>query len=326
MESFSLIHISKTVCVLIAILSCINFVQSSSANNAGSQSKDLLPLFGTKPDKFVASAPIIVAAVCKDGIVIVATHISSLTEPLLMDESSDDKDDKQETGDEATGTDEDDSLLSDTATSLNKLPKDIPLSFKGPFRIQSIDGFGSTLVCAGWRTDGEQLGEKFRSLAMMESSQFGEPFHAHEYGHLLVQEAAAWMAKCAVFENTRALSCVGLLATSGRNIDDACCLWLVDATGSYRVRAHAVGLGAKIVNEQLRALDLASLTCSEACRQILEIMVNGSGDIDETKQDLTEKEVTPWSLPHDARVELAFVKPRQQKMSRIRIDSLLTSL
>jgi hypothetical protein len=206
MESFSLIHICKTVCVLIALLSCINFVQSSSANSAGSQSKDLLPLFGTKPDKFVASAPIIVAAVCKDGIVIVATHISSLTEPLLMDESSDDKDDKQGTNDEATGTDdEDDSLLSDTATSLNKLPKDIPLSFKGPFRIQSIDGFGSTLVCAGWRTDGEQLGEKFRSLAMMESSQFGEPFHAHEYGHHLVQEAAAWMAKCAVFENVRLL-------------------------------------------------------------------------------------------------------------------------
>jgi hypothetical protein len=55
-------------------------------------------------------------------------------------------------------------------------------------------------------------------------------------------------------------------------------------------------------------------------------MVKGSGDIDETKQDLPEKEITPWSLPHDARVELAFLKPRQQKMSRIRIDSLLTSL
>ena len=78
---------------------------------------------------------------------------------------------------------------------------------------------------------------------------------------------------------------------------------------SYRVRAHAVGLGAKIVNEQLRAMDLASLTCSEACRQILEIMVNGSGDTDETKQDSPEKEDTPWRLPHDARVELAFVKP-----------------
>lgn len=193
--------------MILLLLLSFNVVQSSSAsnNNAGggqSKSKNLLPLFGTKPDKFVASAPLIVAAVCKDGVALIATHTSSLTEPLLMDESWDGKVDEHGATESTAGMD-DESPLSDTLTSLNKLPKDIPLSFRGPFRIQSIDGVGSTLVCAGWRTDGEQLAEKFRSLAMTESSQFGEPIYAHEYGRHLAQEASAWMAKCAVFENVR---------------------------------------------------------------------------------------------------------------------------
>lgn len=119
---------------------------------------------------------------------------------------------------------------------------------------------------------------------------------------------------------------MGLLATSGRNKDDACYLWLVDVTGSYRVRAHAVGLGAKIVNEKLRTIDFSSLDCQEGCKRLLEIMVEGSDDTKggETKENTAT--AAAWKLPDNARVEMAVVKPIQRKRNRIRVDSLLAAL
>jgi hypothetical protein len=144
----------------------------------------------------VASAPLIVAAVCKDGVAIVATHTAPLSEPLLMDEANinHDEDENNEETNDKDSNDDDESSSSKTT----KLPRDIPLSFRGPFRIQSVDGFGTTLSCAGWRTDGEQLASAFRSLATLEADRFGAPIHALEYGHFLAQEASTWMAHCAV--------------------------------------------------------------------------------------------------------------------------------
>lgn len=119
----------------------------------------------------------------------------------------------------------------------------------------------------------------------------------------------------------RALSCAGLLVTSGRTIDEQCCLWLVDATGAYRVRAHAVGLGAKTVNERLRKIDFAALTCRQGALRLLDTIVEEP----EEKESSEEKETTAWKLPVDARVEVAVVAACQRKMNRIRVDDLLSA-
>jgi len=116
----------------------------------------------------------------------------------------------------------------------------------------------------------------------------------------------------------RALSCVGLLATSGRKEDDACSLWLVDMTGAYRVRAHSVGLGAKIINERLRKMDFTTLTVDEGALRLLETLVEEP----EENEDSKDKEAATWKLPENALVEVAVVSPGKQKMNRMRVDDL----
>lgn len=198
--SFLIPHRYTALCILVLVrLFIIAEASSSSSSNIRIAVPKLepLPLHGTKPDKFVASAPLIVAAVCKDGVAIVATHTAPLSEPLLMDEANSNQDENENENNEATN--DNDSTDDDSSSSrTTNLPRDIPLSFRGPFRIQSVDGLGTTCSCAGWRTDGEQLASAFRSLATLEADRFGAPIHAIEYGHFLAEEASTWMAHCAV--------------------------------------------------------------------------------------------------------------------------------
>ena len=73
----------------------------------------------------------------------------------------------------------------------------------------------------------------------------------------------------------RALSCVGLLALWGEAKQPGY-LWLVDATGAFWVRAHAVGGGPLVgtVNERLETMDVSSLNQEEASQQIVEVLSN----------------------------------------------------
>jgi hypothetical protein len=121
----------------------------------------------------------------------------------------------------------------------------------------------------------------------------------------------------------RALSCVGLLATGGRQEGDDCGLWLVDATGAYRVRAHAVGLGAKTINERLRRIDFSSLTRNQGALRLLETIVEEPKEEDASSKE--DKDSKPWKLPDNALAEVAVVAPCERKMKRIRIDDLLSS-
>ena len=176
-----------SIVIFVFLFSCPLVVKASSSSssartNAPNRSENDLPLHGVKPDKFVASAPLIVAAVCNDGVAIIATHTASIKEPLLMDER-------------------DDHDANTISESEHRLPLDVPSNFRGPFRIQSVDGVGTTLACAGWRTDGEMLAAAFRSLASREQDRFGEPSNAFQYGRFLAEEASTWMAKCAVSES-----------------------------------------------------------------------------------------------------------------------------
>jgi hypothetical protein len=106
---------------------------------------------------------------------------------------------------------------------------------------------------------------------------------------------------------------VGLLSTCGGGEREGC-LWLVDATGAYRVRAHAIGWGAKTVNERLRRIDSSLLSKEQCALRLLETIV----------EEPDKKEKTAWKLPSNAFAELAVVASPQRKMSRLLKASLVS--
>jgi hypothetical protein len=175
--------------------------QTTSSNSAAAGSDDGLSQHGRlTPDRFVSAAPLIIAAVCSDGVAILATHTEFSDEPLILDDD--------EAHDNSTTTtdnsEEVETISNETVsnTTITRMPRDLPRSYRGPFRINLIDGYGTSLVCAGWRADGEMLAQACRSLASSELAVFGEPsFRTCEYGHYIASEASLWMAQCAVSES-----------------------------------------------------------------------------------------------------------------------------
>lgn len=120
----------------------------------------------------------------------------------------------------------------------------------------------------------------------------------------------------------RALSTVGLLASGGKTKGDECGLWLVDTTGAYRVCAHAVGLGAKAVNERLGKIDFLTMTSKECALRLLETIME-EPPLEGTNKSSKDEEAKQWKLPENARVEVALVEPGKRKNKRIRVDELL---
>jgi 20S proteasome alpha/beta subunit len=247
-------------------------------------------LCGIKPDPFVEAAPLIVAASCRDGIVLLAIHTPDSND-IWVDEA-----------------DSCDSNSTDIMNTNNATIPDLAQSYRGPLRIHALDGFGSALVCAGWRTDGDALAAKCRLVAADELDRFGEPTN----GRVLAYEASFYMSQCATLDTSRALSCVGLLASCSSSSGSICrgdggSLWLVDATGAYRVRAHAVGNGAKTINQRLTKVDMSSMSCEECREQLLKLLTTEG-----------TKDEEGWKIPANARVELAFVDPVNRRMKRVR--------
>mmetsp|Transcript_15682 Transcript_15682/g.36104 ORF Transcript_15682/g.36104 Transcript_15682/m.36104 type:complete len:293 (-) Transcript_15682:2862-3740(-) len=221
------------------------------------------PLMGVAPDPFVQSSPLIVGVVCRDGVLLVALHSIFSTEneesPLLRESFSDE-----------TDTDHPHSQ-SNVHSSI--FPKDLPRRYRGPFRIHSVDSSGTlAMVCAGWRTDCQNLVNHVRSIDRREELEFGDKASmALEYGSFLASRASLLLAKICVSESRRSLSCLGLLASSSG-------LWVVDSTGAYRVRALAVGRGSEKVNDILRKTDWSKLESVKAKDEFLSLLYNDSDD------------------------------------------------
>jgi 20S proteasome alpha/beta subunit len=235
---FSLLYLS--------ILTKISFASSSATSVEAEASR----MRGVGPDRFVSAAPLIVGAACADGVVLVAVHTAFSEEPLLLDEEKSSSDDKFQ---------------------------DLPREYRGPFRIYSIDNFGTSLACVGWRADGQILAKYCRRLAKAEMALFGAPRQQQsQYGNYLASETSSWMARTALSQRFRPLSCVGLLAACGETTNSGF-LWLVDITGAYQIKAHAVGAGAASVNEKLIALDFSKLSQDNACQKIVEILSSTEG-------------------------------------------------
>lgn len=158
------------------------WVALKSSSNLVSANQQGPKLFGVSPDRFVASSPLVVGVSCSDGAVLVAVHAMFAEEPLLVD------------------ADEESRTLNDGTNTTNRRLLDLPRQYRGPFRIYSVDSFGSCLVSAGWRTDGQTLAKYCRHLARDEISLFGVPCQTADHGKYLASEASVWMARSALSE------------------------------------------------------------------------------------------------------------------------------
>lgn len=223
---------------------------ASSASSSSSPRKD-----NGGPDPFVASAPLIIAAECSDGVAMIALHTAFADEPLLLDDTDVPIDSDQNQSDESSSIATRDVDANTTSTNETVHIHDIPRSYRGPFRIYSIDSFGTSMVFAGWRPHGQMVADHCRDLAKEELKIYGNPRmtmkYCLEYGQYLARQTSLWMAYASVL-NMHSWSCAGILATCSGNsrginetsLSSTGALWLVDSTGAYRVRAHAVGGGA----------------------------------------------------------------------------------
>ena len=181
-----------------------------------------LGLHGIRPDPFVAASPLIAAAVCSDGIAMVAAHTVSTKEKLLRDFQHDYRHEVADTKDDtnintannnphsiqsADTEDNDDTNMSETnVLSENFFTdcwKELQRDHGGPFRIRKIDRFGTHLLTAGWRADCDVLTAKLRSISSKEIAVFGPPKWGLFYGRYLAQEISLWMAQCAVTDGVR---------------------------------------------------------------------------------------------------------------------------
>jgi 20S proteasome alpha/beta subunit len=327
-------HIFRLVGIVLVLISTRIAQSISTGGSNGLPSK--FPLSGIAPDPFVLVSPLIIGVVCKDGVLLIALHSVFSTENGSRNESTlllksynddDDDDDNQTT-----------KLKSKSKSAgLAVSQKDLPRSYRGPFRIYPLDSSGTTaMVCTGWRTDCQFLANSIRSIDKKEHHVFGNPAisssNGIEYGSYLACKASLLMAKFCISETRRPLSCLGLLA-SGTG------LWMVDSTGAYRIRAHAVGAGSDQMNIQLRKRDWKNLDCNEAAIDLLQILFDEENEDndptatatehDNDSSSSSETDDTKIKVPKESLVEIATVAIPEQnnverKMKRLFVSELFS--
>jgi hypothetical protein len=229
---------------------------------------------GEVPDPFVNAAPLVVAVHCRNGVALVALH-HPVADPLLFFDDNDDAGDVEEddSGSEEK-VDNEDSISRDetaptTESSRNGAPWkflcDLPRWYGGPFRIHNLDQSGRTAVAmmsTGWRADTERWIEYARLILGNELDLSTSPFSLPSTAatdatvstpgvssefltKYITQEITDYLAQTVALDSLRLPSCAGLLVTAlGSHGNCPIQLWLVDVTGAYRVRAHALGGGA----------------------------------------------------------------------------------
>jgi len=283
-----------------------------------------------RPNQFVAAGPLAVAVVCRDGVVLAAFHTSPALEPLLMGAAA--------AGDElptcATSEEQGEATCNEGGQGGDekKTLEDLPRAYRGPFRVAPIDGHGTALLTAGWRTDCLSLAAKCRSLAAEEASSYGLGSGSGsgnndgsngddgaagvlrpDYATGIASDASLWLARCAISGGIRALNCVGLLASCTRTSTHAKsqgidgkgdaptrsarsegCLYLIDAAGIHRVRALAIGLGSERINRRLVGVDFSSLGKDAAVRKLMDIIVQeGTAEKDGGEDEGEEDDDAP---------------------------------
>ena len=245
----------------------------------GGESTTIVAPPGISP--LVVSSPIVAAAVCQDGIVLLTLHNNVQMEQRQSDDES---------------------------LSQSSPLADLPVDFAGPFRIQSLDLEGTTLLTAGWRADAMFLTSKAQEIVKQERQMVGScpssrllatqlslvlatsalggdvsrknrrrSFDQLRYHACLVYSFGGASQPSSLLQ-TRELHCVALLAS----ISEGGSLWLVDQTGAYAVRALALGGGSievnALLNDKLRQVDWSDLTAKEGLLQILNFVSEQAKD------------------------------------------------
>ena len=205
------------------------------------------------------------------------------------------------TADVASRTDDGSGISSFSSSSSPNHFRDLPSSSRGPLRIESVhDNYHHrrgappmSLLTAGWRTDGMALADAARALAADEVRLFCPPSSMSSsssssvaMGRRIARGLSYYLAKCASSGaggggGVRSLSCVGLLACAGgggkKKGGGGGTLHLIDATGAYRVRAHAVGSGSDALHRRMAYVDFGSMDCEEGLRALLRLVAEADG-------------------------------------------------
>jgi len=169
------------------------------------------------------------------------------------------------------------------------------------------------MVCAGWRTDCENLARYIRSIDKKERITFGNQLrNEQEHGSFLASQASMILAKSRVSETRRRLSCLGLMASGEK-------LWMIDSTGAYRVRAHSVGAKEDQVNSILKRTDSwTTRDCDDVAAELLRILFNLKPGASNTVA----------KVPNGSLVEMVCVaadKTMERKLRRLFVSNLFDS-
>ncbi|KAL7488158.1 hypothetical protein ACHAW6_013750 [Cyclotella cf. meneghiniana] len=99
------------------------------------------------------------------------------------------------------------------------------------------------------------------------------------YGRRIADGLSYYLAKCEFSESVRSLSTIGLLACGNNNNNNhgEGSIFLIDATGAYRVRAHAIGAGAFQLNRRMGYVDFRKMSCREGLRVLLRLIAEEGG-------------------------------------------------
>lgn len=128
---------------------------------------------------------------CRDGIAIVAAHTSFESDDPLLFYNAEEEEEEEEKEASTAIKKKDDEHDDEKPPFL-----DLPFTYSGPLRIQSVGSAGTALVACGWRADGSgRLLYKAREFADAERQTFGE-----ESSSILPSQLALYMAECAVSE------------------------------------------------------------------------------------------------------------------------------
>lgn len=154
-----------------------NAIVVYGSSTATAVSKFEASLLGRNADPLVNAAPLMIGTTCQDGCVLVAVHTMFSQEPLLLDMANE----EENANDEGF--------------------QDLPKEYRGPFRVFSVDSFGTSVACVGWRADGQALVDYCKHLAKEELALYGKQSRSQvdaQYGNYLATEASMWLARSAV--------------------------------------------------------------------------------------------------------------------------------
>eukprot|EP00593_Proboscia_inermis_P002644 CAMPEP_0171297408 /NCGR_PEP_ID=MMETSP0816-20121228/6158_1 /TAXON_ID=420281 /ORGANISM="Proboscia inermis, Strain CCAP1064/1" /LENGTH=295 /DNA_ID=CAMNT_0011771663 /DNA_START=65 /DNA_END=952 /DNA_ORIENTATION=- len=229
----------------------------------------------TNLDKFVTASPLIIGACCSDGVILIAVHTSTASEPLLLSNSC------------------------NTPGSLDGSQfQTVHPSDRGPFRIERITEGADTrevtcLLSAGWKSHCRSFSDKVRDLVRNDAALFGGGRRNGRCDGMkksikaLAEDASHWLSSwCFSDDDKNGLSCVGLLASSFSHEERTSTasttapvkktvtsrLYLIDSTGAYRTRAFALGAGSNIMNRKLMFIDFETLSSLEGLKKLTSVM------------------------------------------------------